>query len=135
MSPAVVFAAAVAAVVVVIAVLSRRRDGFASEGGPAGGLLIGGSFVAHRMNDAVSPCVETNPGTFAGALISPGAPNYDQIERAAKMSINGPRVARGFEKFSVRAWDERENFNPNPDIVSEPLLGLDMMGVRRKFNI
>jgi hypothetical protein len=42
------------------------------------------------------------------------------------------------EKFEPRTWDERSNFEPNPNPCEQPpelRFGLDLMGVPRKFDI
>lgn len=124
-------ALAVIAILIAICLVVQHREKFASEGGPAGGLLIGGSYIGHAMDSAVSPCVAVEPGTFAGALIGSGSPNFNKIQFASKEGDSPmPR-----ESFNVREWDERANFTPNPHPLRELPYGHDMMGIRRKFTI
>lgn len=99
---------AVLAIVVVAAIAAKRhreRDGFASDGGPSGRLLIGGDVVRHNMESdffSQNPCCTHR------------------------------------ERFEPQTWDERSNFEPNPNpkkALPELSFGLDLMGVPRKFDV
>jgi hypothetical protein len=110
-------------VVLAIVVLARRRpEKFASEGGPAGRALIGGSVVEHNMN---SIGLEDSPCATQGCSIGVGA-----ALGCAQVPCTALRTQEGFEN---QTWDERSNFTPNPHPVVPRRLGLDLMGVPRKF--
>lgn len=122
------------AVVIVVLVWRARKssaEGFASEGGPAGRALLGGSVVQRDM-DAVAleknPCGPAGCSTGLGAAIGCSAGPMAALRTREGMQVR----AEGFEPTS---WDERANFTPNPHPENPSLLGHDLMGVPRRFDI
>lgn len=114
-----------------IAIRRKHEEGFASDGGPAGRVLLGGSVVAHDMYAAE---LEKSPCTAEDRWLAFGidAPMRTQVSKF------GPQIPNRMsgqkrEGFEPQTWDERSNFTPNPHPKKVSLLGHDLMGVPRKF--